>query len=286
CTTLCAAPACDDGLLSGDESDVDCGGGCGGCELGGVCNGNPDCGEGLCIDNACAQPGTCKDILDADPQATSGQYLVAGEGNEPDFQVYCDMDTDGGGWTIVYAIDVNDNRKGLTGDAPANNNPLLFEFYNRTRAQKMIISARTTESLFYRENDTWLKASAPLFDANLDTPNSHSHFAATLTANNGATTNGFIGYANYNISHGGDYNVSLPDGATCNGNTVMGVDHHSTSYYHLNCGCQRHYLYSYSSQVGDGDASYKVNTTLGSWTATAGCSNAELNGLVFYAAMR
>ncbi len=196
------------------------------------------------------------------------------------------MDTDGGGWTVVYAIDVNNNRQGLTSDTPANGDPLLFEYYNRTRAQKMIVTARTTESLFYRENDTWLKADAPLFDANLDTPDSHMHTAVTLTANNDATADGFLGYANYNISRGGDYNISMVDGNTCNGVTTMGVDHHNNTYYHLNCGCQRHYLYSYSSQQADDDASYKVNTALGSWSATASCSNNELNGLVFYAAMR
>ncbi len=66
----------------------------------------------------------------------------------------------------------------------------------------------------------------------------------------------------------------------------MGVDHFGTTFYHLNCGCQRHYLYSYSATDGDGDAGYDVNTALGSWTATQACDSAEGGKLSFYAAMR
>ena len=39
------------------------------------------------------------------------------------------------------------------------------------------------------------------------------------------------------------------------GATVMGFDHHNTgAYNHLNCGCERQYLYSYSATIGDSDA--------------------------------
>ena len=34
---------CYDGALSGDESSVDCGGACPGCEIGATCNQNSDC---------------------------------------------------------------------------------------------------------------------------------------------------------------------------------------------------------------------------------------------------
>ena len=46
---------------------------------------------------------SCAAALDSNPAAGSGAYLIdpdGAEGNDP-FAVYCDMDTDGGGWTLV-----------------------------------------------------------------------------------------------------------------------------------------------------------------------------------------
>ncbi|XP_035659055.1 ficolin-1-like [Branchiostoma floridae] len=45
-------------------------------------------------------PRDCKDILDNDETTPSGVYMVYPADNQGGFQVYCDMDTDGGGWTV------------------------------------------------------------------------------------------------------------------------------------------------------------------------------------------
>jgi hypothetical protein len=45
----------------------------------------------------------CKDIIDYYPMSTSGVYTIDpdGVGALPTISCYCDMDTDGGGWTLV-----------------------------------------------------------------------------------------------------------------------------------------------------------------------------------------
>ena len=99
-----ACPTCDDGVQNQGEVGVDCGGPCTSCETcdDGVQNqgeAGVDCG-GPCA--AC--PATsCLAIQEADPTAVSGAYLIDadGPGPKPATQVYCDMTTDGGGYTMV-----------------------------------------------------------------------------------------------------------------------------------------------------------------------------------------
>lgn len=60
------APSCNDELLNGDESDVDCGGSCSErCAVGSLCASDADC-EASCVDGSCAAPSCDDEIANQD----------------------------------------------------------------------------------------------------------------------------------------------------------------------------------------------------------------------------
>lgn len=120
--TVCrgAASECDAEELC-DGASLDCpadealngGEACTGCPEGEYCAG---CYEGACADS----PVFCADLLARGQAITSGIYEVRPSAtasvaaDDPRVQVYCDMTTSGGGWTMVYKKSRLDTRRGDT----------------------------------------------------------------------------------------------------------------------------------------------------------------------------
>ncbi len=153
CTSACKLPTCNDKAQNGPETDVDCGGGtCPKCPLGDACAATTDCMAGLCLSDLCAVPKSCQDIKQGAPDLPSGAYTIDLDGGGPftPLQVYCDQETDGGGWTMVSKFS---NGVGGDGNSLWNNGPFNdgdASLLNTMKSAKQYVSRFPTS--FWNQN--------------------------------------------------------------------------------------------------------------------------------------
>ncbi len=81
---------------------------CGGCGL--ACAAGQTCVAGVCMGGGGGDAASCRAIRAARPTAASGVFRIDpdGAGGAAGFDVYCDMESSGGGWTLVAVITNND----------------------------------------------------------------------------------------------------------------------------------------------------------------------------------
>jgi cysteine-rich repeat protein len=311
CSNTCEPAICGDGIVQpglGEVCDDEVNDGSyGGCAADCLSFG-PFCGDGIideveacddtnmdsqdgCLGN-CAIPQNCKQVHEFDDVAPDGVYMLSVDGTA--WSAYCDMTTDGGGWTVFYASGGGDNEKQLVSNIEVGGNPLIFQPYNLSKQKKLALAFVSTESIYVRPLGIWLKANRPTFDVlngtGLDVGLTIKN-PITLTTSNGVVVPAFMGYSTIsaNITGGGDFGITQsPDAITCGMNMQMtGFDHQSTTMRMLNCTCLRQYLGSRSDEVLDNDPGYDAFLAVGSWTAPNTCAAAKAEGgLPIYMGMR
>ena len=115
----------------------------------------------------------CLAILNAGDSTGSGYYIIEPEGSNP-FEVYCDMETDGGGWTLVASFADGSQLSAAGSDNDDDTidwadrkskrdkflNPTIGDVDDATDTDTVVKSYETVEfdeQMFANERDEWVK---------------------------------------------------------------------------------------------------------------------------------
>ena len=218
---------------------------------------------------------TCREVLDEHPTSQSGFYqLTSSTGVTID--AWCDMETDGGGWTVLSAASADGFAPSFVSDGGADELPLRLEPFSLSLAAKASLSALSSQTLFWRGAGAWLVADRALFGPALGVQDRDS-FKANLRAADGTTAVGTVAWSTTGVSDGGDVAVLLGEDAT--------FDEHDGNAVLRNSNCDAQLLYS--GAKSSSGATYGAAASLGAWHATTpGMCGGPGSGMGLFVAVR
>jgi hypothetical protein len=222
---------CSNGVQDNDETDKDCGGSCAQCPLTKMCLVSTDCLGSVCSTNhICRRATSCAELHQAQPALGDGAYsllFTLGNGGSSAVSTFCDMTTDGGGWTLVGKVDgrfdmynswliANINTGSLTTSTIGSNGAACID------AVDLAVNDSTEIRFSNSARDRWVKWPLPAGRAvatfwhhtvGQTTINSATQPSVTVTAWDGTT--GTCYQNEYGISpfdmHGGSYPAAARD---------------------------------------------------------------------------